>query len=281
MNIKAITVLLLTISFIYPMRGQIEETPFDSLDVARIQVMYDLTYREDSTHLERVGRERMILLLGGDISQFESYRRYRMDRIRYEKMNDGTYVEWFANQSHQYNHRFHFQVFKNYPAGKITYTDRLLLTGTFKYEENLDILDWEIHDDTLTIEGYLCQKAVCHYGGRAWEAWFTDELPFSDGPYKFHGLPGLILKAADMKNHYSFDFISIEVPNEGTNIEWYNIGYYGSEYITTDRKAFFRAEDNMRESIMNNFDERTSVEAQKRAYGVMKSRNNPIELNRK
>lgn len=41
-----------------------------------------------------------------------------------------------------------------------------------------------------------------------WTAWFTTELPISDGPYKFHGLPGLILKIYDKTNTYSFDIIS-------------------------------------------------------------------------
>ena len=43
----------------------------------------------------------------------------------------------------------------------------------------------------------MAQKATTSYGGRDWIAWFTAEIPFQDGPYKFYGLPGLIVKMED------------------------------------------------------------------------------------
>ncbi len=282
-NMKRIfTIGLFFYAFSLVLSAQSKEGIFDSLDVVRMQVMYDLTYREDTTHLEWANKERMMLLIGNSVSDFESYKNYRLDRIRFEKMRDGTYPEWFSVSGGDYVGRYMSQIFKNYPNGKITVTDHVFLTGRFRYEEDMNALGWDILDDTLHIEGYLCQKAVCHYGGRAWEAWFTDELPFSDGPWKFHGLPGLILKVADTKNHYSFDFVSIEVPESGTNIEWHDVSYYGTDdYVSTTRKGLFKVEDELRENIMSHFDERTSPEMQKRMFSMMQSRNNPIELDRK
>lgn len=40
-----------------------------------------------------------------------------------------------------------------------------------------------------------------------WEAWFTTEIPLPYGPYKFHGLPGLILEVYDTKNNFIFSFV--------------------------------------------------------------------------
>jgi hypothetical protein len=45
-------------------------------------------------------------------------------------------------------------------------------------------------------------------------AWYATDIPISRGPYKFAGLPGLILKIADTENLYSFECIAIEKSDE-------------------------------------------------------------------
>ena len=64
------------------------------------------------------------------------------------------------------------------------------------YEEPLEEMRWEIISDSLkTILGYECMMAETNYHGRTWKAWFTPEIPVQDGPWKLHGLPGIILEA--------------------------------------------------------------------------------------
>ncbi|MDN3693236.1 GLPGLI family protein [Chryseobacterium tructae] len=71
-------------------------------------------------------------------------------------------------------------------------------------------INWKILSDKQKIGEYNTQKATAHFGGREWTAWFTTEISFQDGPYKFHGLPGLILKVYDKTNTHSFEIISVE-----------------------------------------------------------------------
>lgn len=50
-------------------------------------------------------------------------------------------------------------------------------------------------DSTADVLGYECVMAESDYHGRRWRAWFSPDLPLPFGPWKLHGLPGLILKA--------------------------------------------------------------------------------------
>lgn len=73
-------------------------------------------------------------------------------------------------------------------------------------KEDFPVLDWKILEDSKEIGGYACQKAVTNFKGRTYEAWFTTEIPMPFGPWKLHGLPGLILSAADTKQEVIFEF---------------------------------------------------------------------------
>jgi GLPGLI family protein len=52
------------------------------------------------------------------------------------------------------------------------------------------------------------------YAGRDYKAWFTNEIPVSDGPYKFYGLPGLIVEIEDSKKQYTFELVSYKTFSE-------------------------------------------------------------------
>lgn len=62
--------------------------------------------------------------------------------------------------------------------------------------------DWELTNETKTINGYLCYKATSIYHNQTWNdnpkfeisAWYTPRIPVPFGPNGYHGLPGLILE---------------------------------------------------------------------------------------
>ena len=98
--------------------------------------------------------------------------------------------------------------------GKNTLTEYALMPHSaipsYQCSEEIPVQTWELQDDTLTVCGYLCQKATCRFRGNDFIAWFAPELPISNGPWKFGGLPGLILKVQDKDRHYIFESIKIE-----------------------------------------------------------------------
>ena len=112
-----------------------------------------------------------------------------------------------------HNGVFNSDLYKDYLKDEIRVKDNIN-THSFIYKDEFKTQDWEILSDTVTIFGYYCQKAKCHWRGRDWEAWFTPEIPISEGPWKFYGLPGLITKIYDTKKHYSFELIGFQKTEE-------------------------------------------------------------------
>ncbi|MGK6343347.1 GLPGLI family protein [Chryseobacterium sp. DT-3] len=98
------------------------------------------------------------------------------------------------------------RIYKSYPGMKVQYVDKIASGFTptnIGYSEDLKF-NWNILNDKQKIGEYNTQKATTEFGGRKWTAWFSTDLPFQDGPYKFFGLPGLIVKIEDDQKNYSW-----------------------------------------------------------------------------
>lgn len=117
------------------------------------------------------------------------------------------------------------------------------------YTEPLNEIQWTIvEDSTATVLGYECVMAESDYHGRHWKAWFAPELPMPFGPWKLHGLPGLILKA---EANGGFSFAAIGLENTDRII---SSMYMQSDYSKVDRKEALKNAEffaNNEESIMN------------------------------
>ena len=77
------------------------------------------------------------------------------------------------------------------------------------YTEPYPLQQWKMGAETQTILGHHCQKATCHWRGRDFVAWFAPDIPVKAGPWKFGGLPGLILKLQDTAGVYRFEALQI------------------------------------------------------------------------
>lgn len=85
-------------------------------------------------------------------------------------------------------------------ASKALYQSTYLGKSNYVIKEDLYPFNWKITNETKQIANYICTKATTKFRGRNYEVWFTDEIPISAGPWKIHGLPGLILELYD-NNH--------------------------------------------------------------------------------
>lgn len=94
-----------------------------------------------------------------------------------KKKSKGFYIDRLTNQLFYYSPIF----------TKDAYVREDSLTFLFK---------WKITDTVVKeIFGYKCKLATCTFRGRDYEAYFAEQLPFSSGPWKLCGLPGVILEA--------------------------------------------------------------------------------------
>ena len=77
----------------------------------------------------------------------------------------------------------------------------------------------------MTLLGYTCQKATTTFRGRNYTAWFAPEIPSNNGPWKFGGLPGLILKISDDKRNFIFECSGIQQLDKPESIKLYTLNY--------------------------------------------------------
>ncbi len=75
-------------------------------------------------------------------------------------------------------------------------------------------LEWQLLNDVKTIKTFNCNKAIVNFRGRTFVAWYTLDIPISAGPWKLHGLPGLILEATDTETLYTWYATEIIYPVE-------------------------------------------------------------------
>lgn len=75
-------------------------------------------------------------------------------------------------------------------------------------------LDWHITEESKEIGKYIAIKAEVNFRGRDFEAWFTPEIPIFAGPWKLHGLPGLILEVKDIEEENLWYARNIKYPAE-------------------------------------------------------------------
>ena len=71
-------------------------------------------------------------------------------------------------------------------------------------EDNAPPIQWKITNETSEILGFPCKKAIGNFRGREVYAYFTPQISTNSGPWKYYGLPGLILKAGDSDDKIVF-----------------------------------------------------------------------------
>ncbi|MFN4074804.1 MAG: GLPGLI family protein [Cloacibacterium sp.] len=163
---------------------------------------YELTFKPKKG-IDSLQKAVMILDVTDKKSLYRDYLTVSQDsvlKIEVEKMQKaGVFKD--LSKSFQMP-KFAYKITKEYPTMKVNFSERML-NSVFGYNEEPKF-NWKISNDKQKIGEYEAQKATTEFGGRKWTAWFTESIPFPDGPYKFSGLPGLIVKIEDAEKNFSW-----------------------------------------------------------------------------
>lgn len=167
---------------------------------------YECIYRYDINEEIRETYS-AVLQIGRDFSRFLDYAAYTVDSLSFvagASQEERNKLEERRNTSMYY---FDSEVWQNQPNDAMTVVMEVS-PNLMGYTEDLGSMNWNLEDGNETICGYICNKATTSYGGRDWVVWYAPEIPSTAGPWKFNGLPGLILAAKDSESIHEFEAIA-------------------------------------------------------------------------
>ena len=172
-------------------------------NAATYRAEYTYRYKRDSTMKGYYKDTYYLDICKSGHSYFYSRAKQYKDSISNAWYSEGkSAIDVFEN-TRTLKNGLGWYVDKRFADGTYSYVTRLI-PNLYKADAKLEMPQWELCRDTLTINGYLCHKATAKVAGRDWEAWYTLQIPINDGPWLLWGLPGLILHAKDSNAYFRF-----------------------------------------------------------------------------
>ena len=180
-----------------------------TLDQVKYRITYDAKQVNDTTQIPYIYRKaQMRLDIGSNITHFYNQSKEQWEQQVLQMILSGGVIDLRKAEPVKC---MDFEFLKNYPKNGLTlFQDSWVLT-TYHCIEKAETPDWQlIPDSTTTIIGYHCQLAKTNFKGRTWLAWYAEDIPVPEGPWKLCGLPGLILRAYDAQQQFYLNAIGLE-----------------------------------------------------------------------
>jgi GLPGLI family protein len=252
-----------------------------SIDSTKWLCTYNYDFLQDSTNKYSLRNDQMYLQIGSHLSKFTCATYFLTDSALYlvqgKNLDNQTAIGQVLKSINgvRSSTLSMYRIYKNFPS-KGLMTFNAFDDKHYKVEQPMK-MKWKLvtQKDTL-IFGYSCQMARTSYAGRDWVAWYSLQIPLADGPYKFNGLPGLILKISDTKNLHCFTLNAIKKVTydqpilKSTRI---SVDITAEEYIKAKRNDLMRLYGSLQNGTITSSSEEAKAQAM---HGII-SRNNFIE----
>ncbi|MDE6423920.1 MAG: GLPGLI family protein [Muribaculaceae bacterium] len=174
-------------------------------DTAHTEVIY--VHIANDRHLKQQQVKYEMLSIGNDITAYGGHGNYQLDTLFLKKKEIALSPQEMIRLGKEYEPIYESLTI-NREKGILNFYGNIFINN-YKYSEPIPEIDWTLTDETEEIMGHQCHKATARWRGREWNAWYSD-IPVDAGPWKFQGLPGLILKVEDTEGDHSIYAIGIE-----------------------------------------------------------------------
>ncbi len=179
-----------------------------SVDTARYKVTYSLKYKFHPDKRDAYNDTRIVQIGKRNVKDYSDIINH-FDSLATEQIRRGD--DSYSNVS---GNPWPLEIIRPIRGEKADLKYRLSISAFFVYPDSVPALEWNFSDETTdSIMGYDCRKATTEFAGRTYTAWFTPEIPLPFGPYKFGGLPGLILKIEDAEQQFIWEAKGFERTN--------------------------------------------------------------------
>lgn len=208
------------------------------------RVIYEYRFAPDSTKTDSLKTEWMYLDINKKGSKFYSKATFESDSIVQESIKkqlaSGTRNVSVSRQ--RQGVEINYEVEKTYPDYK-TYLIASVGNDSYKVLEDRKI-NWKIAPEKKQLGEFKVQKATTEFAGRKWTAWFTADVPIQDGPYKFSGLPGLIVEIDDQTGTHKMELKGLkkipETKTEELNTQGKDIPFTRKKPIDINRQQYVK-----------------------------------------
>lgn len=240
------------------------------LDTAQTQVVY--YHKAIDPYFPNPKVDFEMLTIGKNITKYGGYENYQVDSTLMANptltfKNIDEYMDWMKNFD-----LVSPQLITRTADNQIDYYGYFAL-NYYRYTEPIPEIDWTLCEETENILGHECRKATASWRGREWTAWYAD-IPINAGPWKFQGLPGLILKLEDASGIHKFEAI-------GFKDDVFPFGYHPHLYTKKTREKYLAGEKDYCENFGKMISEMNLVqesEEQKKQTRKRRKFYAPIEL---
>ena len=174
------------------------------LDSSYLNLVYRFRCKASASDNKCSNEDEMNLLIGKKYTAYYSENLYELDKkctelSKKQLINQGSEPNWQG-----------YEILRDITHNIFVVNNRIpYMDDVCQYEESIPVMKWKLAVGSDTVMGYKCKKAVTDFGGHSFNVWYTPDIPLSYGPWKFGGLPGLILKVVDTNNNYIFECIGL------------------------------------------------------------------------
>ncbi|MCC7399955.1 MAG: GLPGLI family protein [Chitinophagaceae bacterium] len=173
-------------------------------DTDIVVMRYDVFFKKNDTILLK---DECNLYKSGDKSFFYSLNKLKYNEILNEKIEmaakNGGRINFDANDGKMMTNFMPFNIIKDYKEDKSIFIEDVG-DQTLGYIKDSSLKrNWDITEDTATINNLFCQKAIYKYKTTISTAWYSPSIPIMDGPFAYCNLPGLIVKVENNFGWYA------------------------------------------------------------------------------